>query len=81
MEEVLVTDNGVVGLNSLASPTVRRIEKMNGSLIGYVQDITGRFTANQDELRRMLAGNLEIPKHVALFEDWQVCCRIISGGH
>jgi len=72
-EEVLVNDNGVVGLNNLAAPTMRRVEKLNGSLIGYVQDVTGRFTANQDELRRMLAGSMEIPKHVALFEDWQVC--------
>jgi hypothetical protein len=72
-EEVLVTENGVVGLNNLAAPTMRRIEKLNGSMIGYVQDVTGRFTANQDELRRMLAGALTIPKHVALFEDWQVC--------
>jgi len=73
MSEVLVTENGVVGLNSLAVPTVRRIEKLNGSLVGFVQDVTGRFTANQDELRRMLAGSMEIPKHVAMFEDWQVC--------
>ena len=72
-EEVLVTENGVVGLNHLAAPTMRRVEKLNGSLIGYVQDVTGRFTANQDELRRMLAGSTSIPQHVALFEDWQVC--------
>jgi intein/homing endonuclease len=72
-EEVLVTENGVVGLNNLAAPTMRRVEKLNGSLIGYVQDVTGRFTANQDELRRMLAGSANIPKHVALFEDWQTC--------
>ena len=71
-EEVLVTENGVVGINNLAAPTVRRVEKLNGSLIGYVQDVTGRFTANQDELRRMLAGAMTIPKHVALFEDWQM---------
>lgn len=70
-EEVLVTDNGVVGLNSLATPTMRRVEKLNGSLVGFVQDITGRFTANQDEIRKMLAGSMEIPKQVALFEDWQ----------
>lgn len=71
-EEILVNNNGVVGLNHLPAPTMRRIEKLDGGLIGYVQDVTGRFTANQDELRRMISGNLEIPKHVALFEDWQV---------
>jgi len=70
-EEVLVNENGVVGLNHLPTPTVRRVEKLNGSLIGYVQDVTGRFTADQDELRKMLVGNTEIPRHVAVFEDWQ----------
>lgn len=70
-EEILVTENGVQGLNALAAPTMRRVEKLNGSLVGFVQDVTGRFTSNQDELRRMLAGNVEIPKHVAMFEDWQ----------
>jgi len=71
-EEVLVTENGVVGLNHLPAPTMRRVEALDGSLIGYVQDITGQFTANSHELRAMLAGNIEIPKSLALFEDWQV---------
>ena len=71
-EEVLVTENGVVGLNHLPAPTVRRIERLDGTLIGFVQDISGRFTAEQDELRRMLAGQSEVPAHVALFEDWQI---------
>lgn len=71
-EELLLTNDGVVGLNSLAVPTMRRIEKHNGSLIGFAQDVTGRFTANQEELRRMLASSTELPRHLALFEDWQV---------
>lgn len=71
-EELLVTENGVVGLNHLPVPTMRRVEGLDGSLIGYVQDITGQFTANSHELRSMLAGNVEIPKSLALFEDWQV---------
>lgn len=70
-EEVLVTDNGVVGLNHLPPPTMRRVEKLNGSLIGYVQDITGRFSTDQEELRRLLASTTELPPHIALFEDWQ----------
>ena len=72
LEEVLITDNGVVGLNHLPAPTMRRVERLDGTLIGYVQDITGRFTAEQDELRKMVAGQAEVPPHVALFEDWQV---------
>lgn len=71
-EELLINENGVVGLNHLPVPTMRRVEGLDGSLIGYVQDITGQFTANSHELRAMLAGNVEIPKSLALFEDWQV---------
>lgn len=71
-EELLVTENGVVGLNHLPAPTMRRVERLDGGLIGYVQDVTGQFTANGQELRKMLAGSTEIPKSLALFEDWQV---------
>jgi hypothetical protein len=71
-DELLVTENGVVGLNHLPCPTVRRVERLDGGLIGFVQDVTGQFTANSHELRKMLAGQSEIPKSLALFEDWQV---------
>lgn len=78
-EEVLVTDNGVVGLNSLPVPTVRRVEQSNGSLIGYVQDITGKFTQDASDLRGMLAGQSKVPDHVALFEEWQVLHTRLRG--
>lgn len=71
-EELLITENGVVGINTLPVPTMRRVERLDGGLIGFVQDVTGQFTANGHELRRMLAGQTEIPKSLALFEDWQV---------
>jgi len=70
--ELLITENGVVGTNTLPVPTMRRVERLDGGLIGFVQDVTGQFTANSQELRRMLAGNVEIPRSLALFEDWQV---------
>lgn len=72
-EELLVTDHGVVGMNFLPAPTMRRVEALDGGLIGFVQDITGDFTANSHELRIMLSGNAQIPPYIALFEDWQVC--------
>ena len=78
-EEVLVTENGVVGLNSLPVPTVRRVEQSNGALIGYVQDITGKFTQDAADLRGMLAGQSTIPDHVALFEEWQVLHSRLRG--
>lgn len=78
-EEVLVTENGVVGLNSLPVPTMRRVEQSNGAIIGYVQDITGKFTQDAADLRGMLAGQTKIPDHVALFEEWQVLHSRLRG--
>lgn len=78
-EEVLVTENGVVGLNSLPVPTMRRVEQSNGALIGYVQDVTGKFTQDAADLRGMLAGQTKIPDHVALFEEWQVLHSRLRG--
>ena len=78
-EEVLVTENGVVGLNSLPCPTMRRVEQSNGAIIGYVQDITGKFTQDAADLRGMLAGQTKIPDHVALFEEWQILHSRLRG--
>lgn len=77
--ELLITNDGVVGLNHLPAPTMRRVEALDGGLIGYVQDITGQFTANSYELRTMLAGNAEIPPNLALFEDWNVVHMRLRG--
>lgn len=71
-EEMLCTENGVVGINCLPPATMRRVEKINGDLIGYIQDITGRFSADPDELRKMIAGAAELPPTAATFEPWQV---------
>jgi len=70
--ELLVNESGVVGINHLPAATMRRVEALDGGLIGYVQDVTGQFTANNHELRSMLSGSVEIPPTLALFEDWQV---------
>ena len=78
-EEVLVTENGVIGLNFLPVPTMRRIEASNGSVIGYVQDVTGKFTQDAADLRGMLAGQSKVPDHVAVFEDWQVLHMRLRG--
>jgi hypothetical protein len=42
-EEILVTQEGVVGMNFLPAPTVRRVEGPRGELYGFVQDFRGRF--------------------------------------
>jgi len=71
-EEVLVTDNGVVGLNYLPPATMRRVELANGSLAGFLQDVTGQFSDDMPTLRQKLAQPQTMPDTTALFEDWQV---------
>lgn len=41
--EILVNEKGVLGLNWLPSPTMRRLADDRGTLIGFVQDPTGQF--------------------------------------
>lgn len=80
-EELLITDNGVIGMNYLPPPSMRRVEHPNGSVIGYLQDPTGKFTDKMGTLRGMLAGAAEIPPHLALFEDWQVLHMRLRATH
>lgn len=54
-EEILVTENGVVGLHSLPTPTVRRIEGPRGELYGFMQDFQGRFGFTPEEFQSVLA--------------------------
>lgn len=76
-EEILVTEDGVVGLNHLPPPTMRRIEGRRGELFGFIQDFKGRFGSSPDEFRQLLAqragggGQGPADKMTAL-EDWEV---------
>jgi intein/homing endonuclease len=85
--EILVNENGVVGLNFLPPPTVRRIEGPRGELYGFIQDFRGRFGYTPGEYQQILAqrtasiasgsqnigpqGYSPLDRVVAL-EDWEV---------
>lgn len=75
-EELLVTGDGLVGMNFLPPPTMRRIEGRRGELFGFVQDYKGRFGYSPEEFKQLLAqrasgGNSPECKYAAL-EDWEV---------
>lgn len=78
-EELLVTDQGVRGLNFLPAPTVRRVEGPRGELFGFIQDFKGRTGYSPAELQQILAmraamqqgGTIRSDKVTAL-EDWEV---------
>ena len=92
MEEILVNDQGVVGLNYLAPPTVRRIEGPRGELYGFVQDFRGRFGYSPAEYQQIMAartamrmgatvagGTMAGMERVTALEDWEVVHFRIHG--
>lgn len=81
-EELLVTKDGVVGLNHLPAATLRRIETSKGELKGFIQDERGRTGFSVQDLEYLLAvrdgraepsrdANDKLSTAVA-FEDWEV---------
>lgn len=56
--EILVTADGVQGLNYLPPHTVRRIEGWRGELYGFVQDFKGRITYSPDQFKQLLANRV-----------------------
>ncbi len=87
-EELLINHEGVVGLNYLPPPTVRRIEGPRGELHGFIQDFKGRFGYSPQEFQKILAqrtdairsiGSRQIPgardykpNNLSALEPWEV---------
>lgn len=76
-EEILVTENGVRGLNFLPPPTVRRVEGPSGELYGFIQDFKGRTGYSPAELQQIIAAraagvNSVRDDKVTALEDWEV---------
>lgn len=92
-EEILVTEEGVRGLNFLAPPTVRRIEGPRGELYGFVQDYKGRFGFSPGEFQQIMATRSAMRngtprpgpgtgmERVTALEDWEVVHFRLRGKH
>lgn len=64
-EEMLINENGVVGLNFLPAPTIRRVEGPRGELYGFVQDFKGRFGYSPQEFQAILARRADAIRSLA----------------
>lgn len=73
-EEMIVTDDGVMGIYHLPAPSIRRVEKDKGLLLGFVQSVTGSsFTLTPEEFEGLLSDADKRRGYPdAVFEDWQV---------
>lgn len=80
-------DYGLIGLNFLPPPTVRRVEDPRGNLIGFIQDIRGRFNVSLEEFYQLAEqrnnhqGNARPPGVLSVFEDWEVIHWRLRGKH
>lgn len=75
--EIVVTDRGVVGLNFMPVPSVRRVEDKSGKTYGFVQDTSGRFNISTASMIDVLKSGGETSDEqkdsgVVGFQPWQV---------
>lgn len=95
--EALVTQDGLIGINYLPPPTVRRVQGPRGELVGFIQDIRGEFNisledfytlAAQQQAYRDGAGANRVPAamgrqpgELTVFEDWELIHWRLRGKH
>lgn len=75
LEEIVVGDTGVVGLNYLPASTMHRIEGRQGGLKGFVQSYDPSININPAMFDKMKfdQGEAASPQgHELLYEDWRV---------
>lgn len=82
--ELLVDKGGVVGINFLPPPTIRRVEGPRGQLLGFVQDVRGEFNLSMEDFYK-LAKQREThdrpPGELTVFEDWELVHWRLRGKH
>lgn len=59
-EEIVVREGeGVVDINFMPAPTMRRIEDVDGTLLGFVQDNNANFSISEEEFRKRVSSRAE----------------------
>lgn len=93
--ELLVSDEGVIGINYLPPPTMRRVEDTKGNLLGFLQDIRGEFNITMEDFYALAqerggagqapqpsqASRNRAPGELMVFEDWEVVHWRLRGKH
>jgi hypothetical protein len=85
--EVLVSEQGLVGINYLPPPTMRRVEGPQGQLLGFVQDVRGEFNLSIEDFYKLAAqrgsgaDQQRPPGVLTVFEDWEVIHWRLRGKH
>jgi len=72
-EEVLIDPGrGVVGLEYISAPSIRRVETREHGLMGFIQDRQGHFEVSPAEFQAILDGKRDVPHNeMALLRPFQ----------
>lgn len=71
--EVVTTDVGVVGLDFLPVPTMRRLVTSKGDLLGFVQDLSGRFQMEEADYKDLETVKKRFfERGMIFFEPWEI---------
>ena len=85
--ELLVAEKGLVGVNFLPPPTIRRVEGPEGQLLGFIQDVRGEFNVSLEDFYKLAAERgskgerKRPPGELTVFEDWELVHWRLRGKH
>lgn len=88
--EALVAEQGLVGINYLPAPTMRRVEDPKGKLLGFVQDTRGEFNINLEDFYQLAKEQIQggpgrirgrAAGELTVFEDWEIIHWRLRGKH
>lgn len=82
-EEMIVNEDGLIALNFLPAPSMRRIEGRHGELYGFIQDPRGKIGYSVDDFKvamakreALISGNIKAgeagTEPTVAFEGWEV---------
>ena len=82
--ELLINETGLIGINFLPPPTVRRVEGPRGELLGFVQDVRGEFNLSMEDFYKLAKQRDTVnrpPGELTVFEDWELVHWRLRGKH
>lgn len=86
--ELIVAEQGLVGINYLPPPTCRRVEDPKGKLLGFIQDTRGEFNLSLEDFYQIAKeqnGGSDSrgrgPGEMTVFEDWELIHWRLRGKH
>jgi len=69
--ELIINQEGIQGIEYMDPPTVR-VASVRGKVVGYVQDVTGKFSVDVRSFQTAVQNGTYEQGHMVFFEPWEV---------